>query len=373
MTQIVGPLRWTDQFLSEFSLVNLPNTENLSYAGTISARFVGTGNDLDNVITGGQNHDTLDGVAGSDTLIGGGGNDTYFIDGDDVVVELEDGGEDYVYTSLDTFNLADVKNVENLSPSHNRDFLGYGTDENNVFYTKAGNDTIYGYGGDDFFIGSYGNDSLVGGAGDDAFLELDGPGLSYVSYGNDTIIGGAGNDSANGGSDDDVIWGDDSDSDAGADDLWGGGGNDSLFGLAGNDRIFGDSNDLKTGNDLLQGGRGSDYLNGGDGNDRLESANGMGGDEGDVDTMYGGNGTDIFVYQAGGIAIIEDFQDGETLILSFRDVLDTSDIHVAYDDTTKDSTITFDGYDSSLNHVVMYDFDATTLDMSTYGSDLMLA
>ncbi|MEI6573176.1 MAG: hypothetical protein WCO61_06505 [Alphaproteobacteria bacterium] len=43
--------------------------ENLTYTG--SSTFSGTGNELDNIITGGSNSDTLDGGAGNDTIVGG--------------------------------------------------------------------------------------------------------------------------------------------------------------------------------------------------------------------------------------------------------------------------------------------------------------
>lgn len=224
-----------------------------------------------------------------------------------------------------------------------------------------GNDSIYGYGGDDFLAGNDGGNDLID-AGD---------GNDYIwtnfATDADTSRGGAGNDYIWDSLGDGEVWGDDNDMQAGNDTLRGVSGNDCLFGLAGNDWLEGGKGD-----DLLQGGRGSDSLEGGAGDDRIESANGMGGDEGDVDTMNGGAGTDTFVYQAGGVAIIEDFADGETLVLSFRDVLDTSYVYVAYDAASKDSTITFEGYDTAVNHVVMQDFDATTLDIAVSGSDLML-
>ncbi|HEX2650130.1 MAG TPA: calcium-binding protein [Burkholderiales bacterium] len=50
------------------------NVENLTYTGT--GNFTGTGNALNNVLTGGIGNDTLNGAAGNDTLVGGDGNDT---------------------------------------------------------------------------------------------------------------------------------------------------------------------------------------------------------------------------------------------------------------------------------------------------------
>ncbi|UUZ65404.1 calcium-binding protein [Polaromonas sp. P1-6] len=50
------------------------NVENLIYGG--SGIFIGTGNDLDNLIASGNGADTLDGGAGNDTLNSGAGHDT---------------------------------------------------------------------------------------------------------------------------------------------------------------------------------------------------------------------------------------------------------------------------------------------------------
>jgi Ca2+-binding RTX toxin-like protein len=61
------------------------NLENLSWNTT--GAFTGTGNALDNAITGGGSNDVLDGGDGNDTLRGQGGNDTlYGSDGDDLLI-----------------------------------------------------------------------------------------------------------------------------------------------------------------------------------------------------------------------------------------------------------------------------------------------
>jgi Ca2+-binding RTX toxin-like protein len=60
------------------------NFENLTYNG--ASNFTGTGNGLDNVITGASGSDILYGLAGNDSLFGSGGNDTlYGGDGDDLL------------------------------------------------------------------------------------------------------------------------------------------------------------------------------------------------------------------------------------------------------------------------------------------------
>ena len=94
--------------------------ENLTFIG--AGDFTGTGNGLDNIITGGSGNDTLEGGMGadrligaegddrlianstalppgddgSDTLEGGVGNDTYVVSGNDQIVESPGAGIDTV-------------------------------------------------------------------------------------------------------------------------------------------------------------------------------------------------------------------------------------------------------------------------------------
>lgn len=74
------------------------NVEDLSFAG--SGGFVGIGNGLDNVITGGADNDILTGGAGNDTLNGGGGLD---------IVVLSGAASDYTvtYVSGTTWTITD--------------------------------------------------------------------------------------------------------------------------------------------------------------------------------------------------------------------------------------------------------------------------
>jgi Ca2+-binding RTX toxin-like protein len=132
------------------------NTENLTYTG--AGAFTGTGNILNNIITGGDGNDTLTGLAGDDTLTGGAGADTL------------NGGD-----GNDTLN------------------GGVGAD---TLTGGAGNDALSGGAGQDNLDGGAGNDTLAGGAGQDT---LSG------GAGNDTLIGGAGNDVMNGGAGNDIF------------------------------------------------------------------------------------------------------------------------------------------------------------------------
>ncbi|MGO7486750.1 calcium-binding protein, partial [Rhizobium ruizarguesonis] len=94
------------------------DVENLTYIGTVA--FVGTGNSLDNTITGGAaidmlsggaGNDVLNGGASADTLIGGAGHDTYIVDNaGDIVTEAANAGTDTVRTTLAAHTLA--ANVE---------------------------------------------------------------------------------------------------------------------------------------------------------------------------------------------------------------------------------------------------------------------
>jgi Ca2+-binding RTX toxin-like protein len=146
------------------------NVENLTLTGV--AAINGTGNTLNNVITGngaanslsgGLGNDVLNGVAGIDTLTGGDGNDTYTIETvGDLVVETNavaaTGGIDTVLSSLAAYTL--TANVENLTLTGVAAINGTGNTLNNV---------ITGNGATNNLNGGAGNDTLTGGLGADTF------------------------------------------------------------------------------------------------------------------------------------------------------------------------------------------------------------
>jgi Ca2+-binding RTX toxin-like protein len=166
--------------LSTYTLAD--HVERLEFVG--SGAFTGSGNALNNLLTGGTGNDVLNGGDGNDTLRGGAGqdamtgglgDDTYQVDdAADVVTELAGEGTDIVRTTLSTYALGE--HVERLEFVGSGDFTGSGNALNNVILAGAGNDVLNG--GD-------GNDSLRGGAGQDT---LTGGG------GTDTLTGGAGAD-----------------------------------------------------------------------------------------------------------------------------------------------------------------------------------
>jgi serralysin len=150
--------------LSNYALGD--NVERLAFTGT--GDFSGTGNTLNNTITGAAGadiltglggNDMLDGKAGADTMIGGTGNDTYVVDNaGDVVTELASEGSDTVKTTLSSYTLD--ANVENLTFTGAGNFLGTGNTLNNAITGGTGSDTL---------VGGLGKDKLTGGAGADIF------------------------------------------------------------------------------------------------------------------------------------------------------------------------------------------------------------
>ncbi|WP_455273620.1 peroxidase family protein [Rhizobium herbae] len=181
--------------LAALSLELMANVEDLTYVGADADQFVGTGNSLDNEITGGDLADTLSGLAGNDTLngglgadtmTGGDGNDVYEVDeaGDAVIETNTDfvtGGLDRVESDIDYTLGANVENMD-LNGTAIR---GTGNSLNNVINGNGQNNQLFGAGGNDALSGAGGDDLLDGGDGIDTLNGGDG---------NDTIIGGAGND-----------------------------------------------------------------------------------------------------------------------------------------------------------------------------------
>jgi Ca2+-binding RTX toxin-like protein len=213
------------------------NVENLVFTG--SGNFTGTGNVLDNSITGGSGDDTLNGASGGDSLIGLAGNDTYKVDNSgDVVIEAAGQGTDTVKTALASYTLG--ANVENLTYTGSGNFAGTGNSLVNTIAGGNANDTLNGAGGGDTLIGYSGNDTyIVGNAGvvvtegvgrgsDTVKTSLAsytlGANVENLTYTGGANFAGTGNGLAN------TITGG-----IGNDTLNGAGGGDSLIGLAGND------------------------------------------------------------------------------------------------------------------------------------------
>jgi Ca2+-binding RTX toxin-like protein len=244
--------------------------ENLTYTGATT--FTGTGNSLNNEITGGIGNDTLDGGAGADTLDGGLGNDTYVVDDSgDVIVENSGAGIDTVKTAFGVYTL--TAEVDKLLYTGASNFAGAGNAIANGITGGIGNDTLDGAAGADTLTGGTGDDFYIADASDSVVEKLGGgidtvstaastytlgaqlENLVYTGSGNFTgtgntlanvITSGSGNDTINGGSGNDTI-----NAGAGADVLTGSGGNDVFVFSAG--EANGDTvSDFAVGKDHLQ-------------------------------------------------------------------------------------------------------------------------
>jgi Ca2+-binding RTX toxin-like protein len=341
VTELAGQGR--DVVLSSLIAYTLAaNVEGLALGST---GVNGTGNTLDNTISGngfankldgGLGNDELYGEAGADTLIGsagndtldggrhadsmagGAGNDVYIVDdAGDVTTELAGAGTDLVKTTVDGFMLG--ANIENLTLTGSADISGNGNDLANLLLGNAGNNMLTAFKGNDTLDGGKGDDTLRGGLGNDTYLvdsRFDVV-LESAGEGKDTIqssvsyrlaegqeietlilsptslnVTGDGNSMANA-----IIQ-----AGAGKSTLSGHGGDDTLTGGVLNDTLFGDNdNDTLNGEgagDVLFGGYGNDKLNGGEGYDFLVGGAGN-------DTMAGGAGQDRYYVEDRGDVVIE--------------------------------------------------------------------
>jgi len=149
----------------------------------------GTGNELDNVISGN---------ASSNVLTGGAGNDTYYVNDGDMVVELDNEGTDWVYSwALNHTLAANVENIALQGTGNN----ATGNDLDNWISDSGGSNILTGGNGDDRFSFNYsaGQDTVTDFAAGDAYgdvIALWGYGVadfaelqSYMSQvGNDVLI-----------------------------------------------------------------------------------------------------------------------------------------------------------------------------------------
>jgi Ca2+-binding RTX toxin-like protein len=266
--------------LASYSLT--ANVEVLTYIG--SAAFIGVGNSLSNMITGGIGDDVLDGGAGSDTLIGGSGDDVYIVgSAGDYVVESASSGVDEVRTTLASYTLG--TNLEDLTYTGSGAFTGTGNTLANVITGGAGDDALNGGSGNDTLIGGEGNDTLTGGSGSGA----------------DILNGGAGADTLAGGSGNDIYFVDDAGdvvteaSAAGTDEVRTSLASYTLVSNVEKLTYTGSGAFTGTGNTLantITGGAGDDALDGGGGVDTVVGGVGS-------DLLTGGASGDTFVFSMG--------------------------------------------------------------------------
>lgn len=178
------------------------NVENLTFTG--ATEFIGAGNALNNVLTGGAARDTLAGMGGDDVLIGGSGaanqlqggtgNDRYVVSAADTVVELAGEGVDTVETTLSAHTLR--VNVEHLTFTGAGAFRGVGNASANTITGGGSGDVLAGRGGDDTLNGGGGSDiaELLGLMADYQITDLGGGSWRIT----DTVAGRDGSDLLNG-------------------------------------------------------------------------------------------------------------------------------------------------------------------------------
>ena len=147
----------TDTVSASITYTLSANVENLTSTGTAATN--GTGNSLSNVITGNSGNNRLDGGAGADTLAGGLGDDTYVVDNvGDVVREAASAGTDTVLASV-TYTLS--ADVENLTLTGTAAIGGTGNSLANVITGNSGNNRLDGGAGADTLAGGLGSDTYV--------------------------------------------------------------------------------------------------------------------------------------------------------------------------------------------------------------------
>ncbi len=317
----------TDLVLSSVTWTLGENAEHLTLEGFSAIN--GTGNGLNNLITGnsysgtfalsnlGNNllaglggndtlignagNDTLDGGTGTDSMVGGIGNDTYYVDAaTDVVVELSGEGVDTVISSL-AYVLTNAS-VENLTLSGLAAINGTGSlaaniltgnEADNQLFGMAGLDTLNGGGGNDSLDGGTGADSMTGGLGNDTYVvdDLGDKVIEVASGGTDSVQSSIS--------------------------LTLGLHVENLT-LTGGAAINGTGNTLNnqiTGNgasNILTGGLGNDSLYGGGGTDTLDGGAG-------ADLMTGGAGTDFYYVDSTADVVTETAGGGTDTVFSFID------------------------------------------------------
>ncbi|MEQ1592734.1 MAG: calcium-binding protein [Thiobacillaceae bacterium] len=266
---------WFDTVESSITTTLAANVENLTLTGTVAINGSGnelnntlTGNGGNNVLTGGAGSDTLDGGLGIDTLIGGLGGDYYYADStSDVITENANEGADSVESTV-SYTLGN--NLENLQLSYEAGALnGTGNVLNNYLYGNESANTLTGLGGNDFLFGDAGADTLIGGAGDDTY---------YIDAAGDIVT-----ENANEGTDTVNVWNLTTYTLAAnvenGSRTWYAG---SLVGNSLNNTLTGswgvDSLDGGAGNDTFNGGAGADTLTGGTGNDTYRLGRGYAAD-----------------------------------------------------------------------------------------------
>lgn len=288
----------------------------------------GTGNSLNNVLTGSDGSNVLDGGTGVDTLIGRNGEDTYITDGDDTIIE--DGndiffGPDGITYGVDTVRSSATyvlgANLEDLVLTGLAAINGMGNTLNNVLTGNEADNILNGGDGEDTLVGAGGIDTLIGGNGDD----------SYFTDGTDLIS-------------EDIDAGIDTVSSHASYTL---GLNIERLILTGTSAIDGGGNAL---DNVISGNTANNTLNGGTG----------------IDSLSGGLGDDIYITD-GGDSITENASSGTDLVRSSA----THSLGLNLENLTLTGAAAINGFGNSLNNIITGNRAANTLN-GGLGSDVLI-
>ena len=349
----------TDKVIASVDYTLSANVENLTLA---DAALKGTGNGLDNVITGTAGNNTLDGLggndllsggAGADRMLGGAGDDTYVIDdaGDRAVEShngtTDDGGKDTVQSYV-SFHLGAF--IENLTLIGGAMVNATGNELDNVLTGNSNDNVINGGLGADTMMGGKGNDTYFVDNASDVVIENVNEGtrdkvISSIAYAltdnvENLTVTGTGDFTVTGNILNNILVGN-----AGNNLIDGSGGGDHMFGGAGNDTYIVDNDNDRvseqldgthddggvdtvmasvtyhifsfvenltltgTGNINATGNQWNNVLVGNSGNNVLNGQIG-------ADTMSGGLGDDGYIVDNSGDVVIENANEGTDKVLS---------------------------------------------------------
>jgi Ca2+-binding RTX toxin-like protein len=252
-------------------------TENVEVLVLGADSLDGSGNELNNTLTGNLSANALDGKAGADMMVGGAGDDFYIVDNTgDAVTELLSEGYDKVSSSID-FVLP--QNVEQVTLTGTA-IRATGNQLDNLLFGNAQANIL---------DGGTGADQLAGGLDDDRYVVDNVADVinEALDSGNDTVVSSVTYTLAS--NVEDIL-------------------------LTGSTAINGTGNTLAN---VLVGNTGANTLDGGAGNDALAGGKGN-------DSLIGGAGDDLFFYNQGeGYDIISDASGTDTLRFGVGITLDS--------------------------------------------------
>lgn len=210
-------------------------------------------------LTGGALADVFDGSVGADTMTGGDGNDIYYVDNaGDVITEALNEGTDAVFSAV-TITLS--ANIESLALTGTAGIGGAGNALSNLLIGNSGNNFLNGAQGADVMRGGLGNDVYIVDNAGDVIIEAANAGADVVRSAVSYALA------------------------ANVENL-------TFMGMAnlnGTGNALANSISGNAGGNALAGGGGNDVLNGAAGNDTLYGGGG-------ADWLFGGAGQDVFVF-----------------------------------------------------------------------------